>query len=67
MAMSPRKRAQVSRWIQYGILALLAVVVALAADWKTLAEDFFARSEVEIISPNASTTFSDSTLTVMEP
>lgn len=40
MAMSPRKRAQVSRGIQYGILVLLAIVIALAADWKTLAEDF---------------------------
>jgi polar amino acid transport system permease protein len=40
MAMSPRKRAQVSRGIQYGILAILAVGVALAADWKLLAEKF---------------------------
>jgi polar amino acid transport system permease protein len=47
MAMSPRKRAQVSRWIQYGILAVLAVVVALAADWKSLAEDF---ADPEIIA-----------------
>lgn len=40
MAMSRRRRAQVSRGIQYGILAILAVVVALAADWTSLAENF---------------------------
>jgi len=40
MAMSPRKRAQVSRGIQYAILAILVVVVALTADWALLAEKF---------------------------
>jgi polar amino acid transport system permease protein len=40
MAMSPRKRAQVSRGIQYGILAVVAIVIALATDWASLGEDF---------------------------
>ena len=56
MAMSPRKRAQVSRWIQYGILAVLAVVVALAADWKTLAEDFFDPEIIAGMFPEVITT-----------
>jgi polar amino acid transport system permease protein len=56
MAMSPRKRAQVSRWIQYGILALLAVVVALTADWKTLAEDFFDPEIIAGMFPEVITT-----------
>jgi polar amino acid transport system permease protein len=40
MAMSPRKRAQVSRGIQYAILAVVVLVIALVTDWASLAEDF---------------------------
>jgi polar amino acid transport system permease protein len=40
MAMSPRKRARISRGIQYAVLALLVVIVLLSADWGSLADDF---------------------------
>ena len=40
MAMSPRKRAQVSRGIQYAVLVLALLVVGLAADWGKLSEAF---------------------------
>jgi polar amino acid transport system permease protein len=46
MAMSPRKRAQVSRYVQYAILVVLVVVFALVADWGTLRQAFF---DVDII------------------
>ena len=41
MAMSPRKRAQVTRSIQYAVLVLLVLAVALTADWGTLRAAFF--------------------------
>jgi polar amino acid transport system permease protein len=40
MAMSPRKRAQVSRGIQYAALAIIALAVVVSADWASLREDF---------------------------
>ena len=41
MAMSPRKRARVSRGIQYAVLVLAAVGVALLVDWDTIGNVFF--------------------------
>jgi polar amino acid transport system permease protein len=41
MAMSPRKRARVSRGIQYAVLGVLVLVVLFAADWGTIQEKFF--------------------------
>lgn len=40
MGMSPRKRARISRGVQYAVLALIVLVVALAADWGTLKDKF---------------------------
>ena len=40
MAMSPRKRAQVSRGIQYAVLGVVVVAIAVAADWGTLQQTF---------------------------
>ncbi|MGD9961125.1 amino acid ABC transporter permease [Nocardioides sp.] len=40
MAMSPRKRAQVSRYIQYAVLAVAVLVVLVVADWGTLQDKF---------------------------
>lgn len=40
MAMSPRKRAQVNRYVQYAILLVLALALALTADWETLGSQF---------------------------
>jgi polar amino acid transport system permease protein len=47
MAMSPRKRARISRAIQYVVLALVVLAAALLADWGTLKEQFF---QVDIIA-----------------
>jgi polar amino acid transport system permease protein len=41
MAMSPRKRARISRGVQYAVLALVAVAVVLATDWTTVKDSFF--------------------------
>ena len=40
MGMSPRKRARISRGVQYVVLALILVVVVLATDWPTIKEKF---------------------------
>lgn len=39
--MSPRKRAQRIRWVQYAVLAAVAVAIALAADWEQIQKVFF--------------------------
>jgi polar amino acid transport system permease protein len=41
VSLSPRRRARISRGIQYAVLALLAVVVLFAADWGVLGAAFF--------------------------
>ncbi len=45
MAMSPRKRAQISRYIQYAVLAVAVVIVLIVADWGTL-QDKFLNGEI---------------------
>lgn len=44
MAMSPRKRAQVSRYAQYAVLVVVVLVLAIAADWGTIIDNFFEPS-----------------------
>jgi polar amino acid transport system permease protein len=39
--MSPRKRAQRIRWVQYAVLGVVALVVALVADWGQIQQQFF--------------------------
>ena len=41
MSLSPRKRARVSRGVQYAVLLLLLVALALGADWGVLRAAFF--------------------------
>lgn len=38
--MSKRKKAQISRWIQYALLLVIVIIVAVTADWGLLAESF---------------------------
>lgn len=45
--MSKRQKAKLSRGIQYGILIVIAVVIAFVADWPTLV-DTFGRLDVAI-------------------
>jgi polar amino acid transport system permease protein len=40
MGMSPRKRARISRGVQYALLALILVAIIFAADWTTIREKF---------------------------
>ena len=40
MGMSPRKRARISRMVQYAVLALIVVAIALTVDWATVEEKF---------------------------
>lgn len=47
MAMTPRKRARVSRGIQYAVLVLAALAAAFFADWGTIQTQFF---DVGIVS-----------------
>ena len=42
MAMSPRKRAQISRGVQYAILAVALILVVVLADWTTIRSQFLA-------------------------
>ena len=41
MGMSPRKRARISRGVQYAVLALIVVAIVLTVDWATVKEKFF--------------------------
>ena len=41
MAMSPRKRARLSRGIQYAVLVLVVFVAGLLVDWVTVKNSFF--------------------------
>jgi polar amino acid transport system permease protein len=38
--MSPRKRARISRGVQYVVLAVVVVVIVLSADWTTIKDKF---------------------------
>lgn len=62
MAMSPRKRARVSRGIQYVILVLLLVVVVLAADWATIGDKFLNLEIARDMFPDVLTTALKNTL-----
>ena len=46
MAMTPRRRARLSRGIQYAVLVVLVGLAAAFADWTTLREQFF---DVDIV------------------
>jgi polar amino acid transport system permease protein len=56
MAMSPRKRGQVSRGIQYGLLVLVVVVGALLTDWATVKDVFFDTDVLRAMWPDVITT-----------
>lgn len=52
MAMSPRKRARLSRAVQYAVLLVLVVAVLLAADLGQLQKDFFDVTIVTAMFPD---------------
>jgi polar amino acid transport system permease protein len=41
MGMSPRKRARISRGVQYAVLALIVVALVLTTDWAKVQDSFF--------------------------
>ena len=47
MGMSPRKRARISRGVQYAVLAVIVVVIVFAADWAII-KDKFANPEIAL-------------------
>ncbi len=50
--MSPRKRAQYSRVVQYGVLAAVIVGVALSTDWSNMREQVFNLDAVRQMAPD---------------
>lgn len=62
MAMSPRKRAQVSRMAQYAVLLVLLVVFLAVADWATLREVFLDTGIIADMFPAVITTALKNTL-----
>lgn len=56
MAMSPRKRAQAFRMVQYALLAVAAVVVAIVTDWGTIQRAFFRTDVIADMFPDVITT-----------
>jgi len=50
--MSPRRRAQLSRRIQYVVLIAVVVVLALTADWGRIGEAFFNKVAFQNIAPD---------------
>jgi polar amino acid transport system permease protein len=56
MVMSPRKRARVSRGIQYVVLVIIALVVVFAADWGTIQAKFFDLDIARDMFPDVITT-----------
>jgi len=51
MAMSPRKRARLSRGIQYAVLGVIVVVAVAAADWRSIIDAFLNPSVLVKLVP----------------
>jgi polar amino acid transport system permease protein len=62
MAMSPRKRARVSRGIQYAILALVVLALLFTADWDQLGTVFLDPDVLAAMWPTIITTALKNTL-----
>ena len=56
MTMSPRKRAQLSRSIQYALLVVIVLGAALLADWATIQDVFFDPQILRAMWPDVITT-----------
>ena len=62
MAMSPRKRARLSRGIQYALLVLILIVAGGLVDWATVREVFFDTDILRAMWPEVITTALKNTL-----
>lgn len=56
MAMSRRRRGQISRGVQYGILAIGILVLILVADWDSIRQAFLNMEAAETLFPDIITT-----------
>ncbi|HET6627694.1 MAG TPA: amino acid ABC transporter permease [Nocardioidaceae bacterium] len=56
MAMSPRKRARVVRLVQYAVLIVIVVAIALVTDWGAIAKAFFDLGVAQGMLPTIFTT-----------
>ncbi len=50
--MSPRKRAEISRVVQYAVLVLVVLVVVLSTDWSNMREQVFNLDAVQQMAGN---------------
>ena len=56
--MSPRRRAQLLRWVQYAVLAIVLLVAVFAANWHQIIDVFFRGNlVVETLTTSLSTAF----------
>lgn len=55
MAMSKRKRAQAFRLVQYAVLVLVIVLVAIFADWGRIGDTFFNLDDAKAMFPEVIT------------
>lgn len=55
MAMSKRKRAQVFRGVQYAILIVIVLLVAIFANWGRIADTFFDLEDAKAMFPDVIT------------
>jgi polar amino acid transport system permease protein len=62
MPMSPRRRAQVNRLVQYAVLLALAVTIALVADWAELRKVFVNTAIIREMFPDVITVALKNTL-----
>ncbi len=62
MALSPRKKARISRGIQYAILVLAVLAAVLVADWETVQDQFFNADKVSTMLPEVFTVALKNTL-----
>lgn len=56
MAVSKRRRAKISRLVQYAVLVVVVLVLALVADWKTIRRAFFNTEALAQAFPDVITT-----------
>ena len=50
--MSPRRKAQISRWVQYAVLVAVIVFLAVIADWKLLGTQFLNKDIIPQLFPD---------------
>ena len=62
MAMSPRKRARISRGVQYAVLVVIVAALALTADWGSLGSVFLDPDVLASMWPEIITTALKNTL-----